>query len=239
MVLLNTVFYFILIFGHKPYQTSIGEKILMPDWDRIFTKRGRVFTEPHLDMERFVGLVRDCEGSRVLDLGCGTGRHVVHLARLDFDVYAFDASPKALSMTKEWLATEKLEAQLCRHQMEEPFPYEDNFFDAIISVQVIHHNLMKNIRKTIKELERVLKPKGLLFITFPVLHPGPVSEEDDWKLVEMEENTYIPQKGPESGIPHHYFTLEEIPLEFQSFNIHDIYLDTTGHRCVIAELRSS
>ena len=211
----------------------------MPDWDRIFTERGCVFTNPHSDIERVVKLVRDNDGSRILDLGCGTGRHVVHLLHLGFEVYAFDASPKALSMTQEWLNKEKLEAYLCKHQMEEPFPYEENFFDAVISVQVIHHNLMKNIRKTINELERVLKPNGLLFVTFPVLHPGPVSEEDDWKLVEVEEGTYVPQRGWESGIPHHYFTLEEIPIEFQSFDIHDIYLDETGHRCVIAELRTS
>ena len=211
----------------------------MPDWDRIFTERGRVFTNPHSDIERVVKRVRNNDGSRILDLGCGTGRHVVHLSHLGFDVHGFDASPKALSMTQEWLDDEDLEATLCEHQMEDPFPYDDNFFDAVISVQVIHHNLMKNIRKTINEIERVLKPGGILFVTFPVLHPGPVSAEDDWKLVEVEDGTYVPQKGWESGIPHHYFTLEEIPTEFRSFDIHDLYLDETGHRCVIAELRSS
>lgn len=211
----------------------------MPDWDRIFTERGRIFTDPHSDIERVVKLIQDNDGSRILDLGCGTGRHVVHLTRLKFDVYGFDASPKALSMTQEWLNDENLDANLCEHHMEDPFPYEDNFFDAVVSIQVIHHNLMSNIRKTINEIERVLKPGGVLFVTFPVLHPGPVSEEDDWKLVEVEEGTYVPQRGWESGIPHHYFTLEEIPIEFRSFDIHDIYLDETDHRCVIAELRSS
>jgi tellurite methyltransferase len=211
----------------------------MPDWDKIFAERGRVFTAPHSDIERVVKLIRDNDGSRILDLGCGTGRYVVHFTRLGFDVYAFDASPKALSMTQDWLKEENLEANLCEHQMENPFPYEDNVFDAVISIQVIHHNLMKNIRRTIKEIERVLRPGGILFVTFPVLHPGPVSEEDDWKLVEVEEGTYIPQRGWESGIPHHYFTLEEISIEFHSFDIHDIYLDETEHRCVIARLRLS
>jgi tellurite methyltransferase len=211
----------------------------MPDWDKIFAERGRVFTAPHSDIERVVKLIRDNDGSRILDLGCGTGRYVVHFTRLGFDVYAFDASPKALSMTQDWLKEENLEANLCEHQMANPFPYEDNVFDAVISIQVIHHNLMKNIRRTIKEIERVLRPGGILFVTFPVLHPGPVSEEDDWKLVEVEEGTYIPQRGWESGIPHHYFTLEEISIEFHSFDIHDIYLDETEHRCVIARLRLS
>jgi len=98
----------------------------MPDWDKIFAERGRVFTAPHSDIERVVKLIRDNDGSRILDLGCGTGRYVVHFARLGFDVYAFDASPKALSMTQDWLKEENLEANLCEHQMEDPFPYEDN-----------------------------------------------------------------------------------------------------------------
>jgi SAM-dependent methyltransferase len=211
----------------------------MPDWDRIFMERGRVFTDPHADIQRVVKLIRDRDGSRILDLGCGTGRHIIFLSRLGFDVYGFDASPKAIAMAQEWLKNEGHEATLCEHQMEDPFPYENDFFDAVISIQVIHHNLMTDIRKTISEIERVLKPGGVLFVTFPILHPGPVSEEEDWNLVEVEEMTCVPQRGWESGIPHHYFTLEEIPIEFHSFNIHDIYLDETGHRCVIAELRSN
>ncbi len=211
----------------------------MPDWDRIFTERGRMFSDPHQDIERVVKLIHDGGGTRILDLGCGSGRHIVYFARLGFDVYGFDASPKALAMTQEWLEDENLEAHLCEHLMEEPFPYEDNFFDAVISIQVIHHNLMDNIRKTINELERVLKPGGIIFVTFPVLQSGPISNEDDWNLVEVEEGTYIPQKGWESGIPHHYFTLEEIPEEFHQFDILDVFLDDTNHRCVLARLKST
>jgi SAM-dependent methyltransferase len=211
----------------------------MPNWDRIFGERGHVFTNPHADIERVVKMIRDSDGSRILDLGCGTGRHIVYFSRLGFDVYGFDASLKAITMTREWLKNENIKATLCEHQMENPFPYEDDFFDAIISIQVIHHNLMADIRKTIREIERVLKPSGVLFVTFPILHSGPVSEEEDWKLIEVEEGTYVPQRGWESGIPHHYFTLEEIPIELQSFDIHDIYLDETSHRCIIAELRSN
>ncbi|MFW9788837.1 MAG: class I SAM-dependent methyltransferase [Candidatus Thorarchaeota archaeon] len=211
----------------------------MPDWDKIFAERGRVFIDPHPHINRVVKIIRAKGGSRILDLGCGTGRHVVYLSRLDFDVYGFDASQKAISMTEEWLASENLEANICKHQMEDAFPYEDNYFDAVVSIQVIHHNLVKDIRKTIKEIERVLKPDGLLFVTVPVLRPGPVSEDDDWKLVEVEAGTYVPQRGWESGIPHHYFTLDEIQTELRAFEILDIFLDETDHRCVLAELQGT
>ncbi len=211
----------------------------MPDWDQIFAEKGRVFTDPHPNIERVVEKLDDSETKRILDLGCGTGRHVVYFTHLGYDVYGFDASPKALSMAQEWLQEENLTASLREHLMEKPFPYDDDFFDAVISIQVIHHNLMKDIKKTVSEIERVLKPGGLLFVTFPILHPGPVEDERDWKLVKIEEGTYIPQRGWETGIPHHYFTLEEIPDVFNQFEILDIFLDDTNHRCVLAKIRIS
>ncbi len=209
----------------------------MPDWDHIFAEKGRVFTDPHSDIGKVLDMLK--EGKRVLDLGCGTGRHVVYLSRLGYDVYGFDSSSRAISMTQEWLQEENLEAHLREHSMEQPFPYDTDFFDAVISVQVIHHNLMEDIKKTIKEIERVLKPEGLLFVTFPVLHSGPIEEYRNWNLMKIEEGTYIPQKGLERGIPHHYFSLEEIPEVFGDFDISDIFLDDTDHRCVLARLRTS
>ncbi|MFX1482572.1 MAG: class I SAM-dependent methyltransferase [Promethearchaeota archaeon] len=206
----------------------------MPDWDHIFSEKGRVFDDPHPDIGRVLAILG--EGKRVLDLGCGTGRHVIHLTSLGYDVYGFDASPKALSMTQDWLKKKNLTANLVQHLMELPFPYEDDFFDAVISIQVIHHNLLKDIKKTVDEIERVLRPRGLLFVTFPVLRKDSKGDERSWDLVRIEEGTYLPQKGLESGIPHHYFTLDEIPKVFHSFQILDIHLDDTSHRCVLAML---
>jgi SAM-dependent methyltransferase len=210
----------------------------MPDWDQIFAEKGYVFTDPHSDIERVKGLINDGSCERILDLGCGTGRHVVYFASLGFDVYGFDASPKALSMAQEWLQEKNLTANLREHLMENRFPYDDDFFDTVISIQVIHHNLMKDIEKTVREIERVLKPEGVLFVTVPVLYQGPIEEERDWKLTRIEEGTYMPQRGWERGIPHHYFTLEEISEVFSAFEILEIFLDDTDHRCILATLSS-
>jgi SAM-dependent methyltransferase len=84
----------------------------MPDWDDIFTKRGKVFTNPHQDMERLTKTFNENGAQRVLDLGCGTGRHLLFFSKKGFDVYGLDGSPKGLELAKNWLDEENLSAKL-------------------------------------------------------------------------------------------------------------------------------
>ncbi len=184
-------------------------------------------------MTRLVDLFRNHNVVKILDLGCGTGRHLVFLSRMGFEMYGFDASPRALSLAQQWLDEEGLTADIRTHRMEEPFPYEGGFFDAVISIQVIHHNLMTDILTTVREVERVIRPGGVLFVSVPVMQIGPVEREHDWDLQEVEEGTYMPHKGPESGIPHHYFTPMELTSVFRAFDLLELYIDETRHRCFL------
>ncbi len=205
----------------------------MPEWDEIFSKKRRVFTEPHVDMEEIAELFQKDGVKRILDIGCGTGRHLVYLARKGFQMFGFDASQHAIDLAEQWLNEEGLSATMIQYRMEDRFPYEDMLFDAVVSIQVIHHNRIQDIQSTVAEIERVLRPQGYIFITVPILTGVAVSPEDDWDLREVEPSTYLPQKGPESGILHHYFSEEEILEVFSAFQISKMYIDATGHRCIL------
>lgn len=205
----------------------------MPSWEKIFKERGYFFIDPHPNMARLAELFNGNDVKRILDLGCGTGRHLVYLSKIGFQMDGFDSSPHAISLAQKWLDEEGLTATIQKHPMEQSFPYPDMSFDAVISVQVIHHNFLRNILFTISEIERVLKPGGFIFITVPLLGPKPVSPEEDWQLRQVEDGTYIPQSGPESGIPHHYFTEGELCEVFSRFEPLEIYIDSTNHRCLL------
>jgi 2-polyprenyl-3-methyl-5-hydroxy-6-metoxy-1,4-benzoquinol methylase len=45
-------------------------------------------------------------------LGCGSGRHVVYLAKNGFEVYGIDIAKSGIKIAKEWLKDEKLKANL-------------------------------------------------------------------------------------------------------------------------------
>ncbi|MFX1235417.1 MAG: class I SAM-dependent methyltransferase [Promethearchaeota archaeon] len=203
----------------------------MDSWNFIFTKNGKTFLEPHPNMGEIKELFQKNNCKKILDIGCGTGRHLVYFSKYGFDVYGVDASPKGLEIARKWLIEENLKATLIQHRIEKKFPFENGFFDAIISTQVIHHNLMKDILFTIKEIERILRQGGYIFITFPILSGG--TKVDEWELKEIEKGTFIPLSGPEKGLYHHFFTIEEIYEVFHSFDILKVYIDKTKHRAIL------
>jgi len=187
----------------------------------------------HYLLERVVQVFQKHQVKRVLDVGCGSGRHLVFLSRRGFETYGFDISQRALSLAQEWLQEEGLHSAIIEHRMEERFPYDDAFFDAVVSTQVIHHNRMIEILFTVSEIERVLRPCGILFVSFPRLSGVPSEGDKDWELEQIEPGTYIPRSGPEAGIAHHYFTEDETYKVFANFDIQSIHMDETNHRCVL------
>lgn len=198
-------------------------------WDQIFQNEGRVFENPHEDMPHLIPCFRARGAKRILDLGCGTGRHIVYLAKHNFEVYGIDASPAGIELTKRWVKDEKLRASLIIGGIYNKLPYADAFFDAVISVQVIHHNTAENISRLIAEIRRVLQPEGLFFATVPLYR------NQAKKFRQIEENIFVPLDGREEGIPHYYFDEERIRKFLSAFNILDIHVDSKRHYCFLGE----
>lgn len=212
----------------------------MGDWESIFKKKGRVFIKPHDDMTMVINLLKKNSARKVLDLGCGTGRHTILLAKKGFDVYGLDISKEGLRQTAESLRKNELKAKLRCGSCYKKFPYKDNTFDAIISVQVIHHNYVKKIRYCISEIERVLKPNGILFVTVAINRARGRTKR--FRLAAPR--TYIPLDGDEKGLPHYIYNKQLLRRDFKNFNIikiyndkKRIYHDRKRHYCLIGKLR--
>ena len=78
-----------------------------------------------LSNELMVHLLRPQKGERVLDIGCGTGNHLLLFYRLGLDVTGLDASPYMLDRARARLG-HKATLKLGR---AEELPFEDNEFD--------------------------------------------------------------------------------------------------------------
>lgn len=150
---------------------------------------------------------------RVLDVGCGGGRHLLYLANQGFEVYGTDRSAAGLTISRKRLEKEGLKAVLRRSDMTE-VPFPDEFFDAILSVYVLHHNRLENVEKAVGEIRRALKGGGLFFAN--------LSGKGDYKEgqgKEIEPRTYICDSGIEAGMPHHFFTRQEVETLLEGFEM--------------------
>jgi len=150
---------------------------------------------------------------KVLDVGCGGGRHLLYLAKQGFVVYGTDRSATGLTISRERLEKEGLKAVLRQCDMTE-VPFPDEFFDAVLSTQVLHHNRLENVGKAVGEIRRTLKEGGLFFTN--LLGKGDHKESKGKKI---EPGTYICDSGIEAGMPHHFFTRQEVETLLEGFEI--------------------
>jgi ubiquinone/menaquinone biosynthesis C-methylase UbiE len=215
--------------------------MIMKQWDKIFRRQGKVFLEPQEDIPKIVKLFREKGAKKILDLGCGSGRHTVYLAERGFEVYGIDIAPKGIKITKGWLKKEKLKANLKIGDIYKKLPYPNHFFDALISTQTLHHNRINHIRKLIKEIERVLQPRGLIFITVSRKRSKrelQIPQERLWKSKMIAPRTIVPLSHDEKGLIHYRFNKKLLRKEFKNFKIDNLWVESKGeHYCLLAELK--
>jgi len=99
-------------------------------------------------------------GDKVLDLGCGNGRLYPHLQK-GVEYIGVDNSEKLIEIAKQAHPEAKFQVTDSLS-----LPFQDNTFDKIYCIAVLHHIPSKELRQEfLQEAKRVLKPKGILILT--------------------------------------------------------------------------
>lgn len=112
-------------------------------------------------------------GMRVLDAGCGSGRHVCESYRIQgIDVAGVDLNLNDLFKAKGYLALMAQEQEglwLLAQADLTRLPFAESSFDVVICSEVLEH--IEDSRSAVSELVRVLKPGGGLIVTVPRFWP--------------------------------------------------------------------
>jgi SAM-dependent methyltransferase len=128
-------------------------------------------------------------GDRVLDAGCGGGRHVCEAFRIKgVDVVGIDLNWEDLCKTATTLYLMHMQdggdQRRCLISRADvvSLPFKEGAFDAVICSEVLEH--IPDNRKAVRELVRVLKPGGELVVSVPRYLP----ERICWALSEAYHN---------------------------------------------------
>lgn len=222
--------------SERQYKKNIdsSEAFNKKRWNELYrsdTEKDWGLIDPHIP--EIVRLLLESKAKTVLDLGCGSGRHTAYLAEKGFRVYGIDLSPEGIKKARRLLAQKGLSAKIAPGSIYQPLPYKDAFFDAVISIHTFHHAHIEDIRTAVSELQRILKPGGILFIT--VRKRTPKKQRHPFK--EIAPHTYVPLEGREKGLVHFLFTKAILRKEFKGFKIHKLWIDTKNYYCLLGELK--
>jgi ubiquinone/menaquinone biosynthesis C-methylase UbiE len=111
-------------------------------------------------------IYRNCQGSKILELGCGTGAHAVEMASRGAKLTAVDISGYAIEKAKERAAKENLDIDF-QVMNAEKLKLDDNCFDLICGTGILHH---LDLNRAITETKRVMKNEGTAVFVEPLGH---------------------------------------------------------------------
>ena len=113
-------------------------------------------------------------GNRVLDLGCGEGRHAISASlSADVQVIGIDINVRDLATARE--RSDGFESEHdCQFLVASGFalPFADDAFDRVICSEVLEH--IHDYEAVLTEIRRVLKPSGKLAVSVPRFFPEQV-----------------------------------------------------------------
>ena len=106
------------------------------------------------------------KGGRALDVGCGTGRISILLAKRGFKVDAVDIEPKVIDIAKKLASEANVDVNFSISDFaQKTDPNEKELYDLIVCSEVLEH--VENYKNIIRNMYNWLKRDGILIITVP------------------------------------------------------------------------
>lgn len=161
--------------------------------------------------------LRKIGAQRVLEIGCGAGRHVYFFRLMGLDVVGTDVAHSAIDFTRRRLEKDGLmEGVELQAADATQIPYPDNSFDGILAWRFLHVLSPLQAQKCISEIYRLLKPGGKVLLgtrsprstNYELIRSGRKADADfDYRSGQLSER----------AVQDTYFSRRELEVLFGPF----------------------
>jgi ubiquinone/menaquinone biosynthesis C-methylase UbiE len=186
-------------------------------YDELYSRKVKVW--PSEEVIAFVETNRPALlNGRVLDIGCGAGRHAIYLARRGIRAYGIDRSSVAVEHACRWARQEHLDARFEVGDFGK-LPYKDDSFVGAVAWESLFFGATDSVCRGIREVFRVLKPNS----SFCLL----LKSKDDFRFHSFPRlDAHCAES--EQGIPVTCFTRDELESEFSRWAA-DLNIEVSNH----------
>lgn len=191
----------------------------MPGWGELFADAGMQTREPDPELIALIPFLQRAGCRLVLDAGCGVGRQLVPLLQAGFQVWGVDSEANVLEILQNRLG--RLSAgqgppHLAQADLK-ALPFASAVFDLVVSIKVINHGFATDFQAYCRELDRVLRPGGYVFI---MVSPWEFAEKVKLPQTrELEPHTLVDIATPDGSQVHHFPTPEELREQFPGYQV--------------------
>ena len=146
----------------------IMKKETLTRWQQFYSDDPKLADiPPSACADRAANIFTENKCRIILDLGCGTGRDSLHLAKSGSQVIGLDAAYSGLLLAEK-RATDLRIAMSWIESDSRKLPFTDAFFDGVYCFGLLHEFVGKSARddvgQTLEEARRVLTPNGVAII---------------------------------------------------------------------------
>ncbi len=142
----------------------------MAEYDKIAedyaerrTKKGVFSYNTHIEIPCMIKILGPVKNKTILDLGCGFGDHAErYIKKGARKVYGIDISGKLVKTAKKRNIPK---TAFSVYDLNKKLKFRNNYFDIVVASLSLHY--IKNLKRLIKEIKRVLKPKGIFCFSVP------------------------------------------------------------------------
>ncbi len=148
------------------------------DWGAEYD--ARKLRQPYLHLQEwmFADYFLRCAPCKVLEFGCGVGRHLRHLSQIPgVEIHGFDQSAGMVSCMRRWTDQAWIDAHVTLGMPTGRLPFGDGQFDVVYTSEVLLHVRPEDLPGILRELTRVARGH-VLHIEPPPTYPLVASDHE-------------------------------------------------------------